>query len=113
MTQIALKVAILDGDSQCLSSLPIGFWASNKSLPTYNYFPLWFYIPCLSYVLMLILFSCNGCADERDDMTRVDSDKFQSIINEVDKLQNLGRFSPLTLTYFFYPFSYNLIGPVV
>ncbi|KAB1226694.1 hypothetical protein CJ030_MR1G008457 [Morella rubra] len=28
-------------------------------------------------------------SDERDDMTRVDSDKFQSIINEVDKLQNL------------------------
>jgi hypothetical protein len=51
----------------------------------------------------------NGCADESEDMIRVDSDKFQSIIDEVESLHNLGILP--TISYLFCYFSFNYILP--
>lgn len=41
-----------------------------------------------------------SCADEREDLTNVDSDKFNSIINEVESLHHFGThliFFPFTV----------------
>lgn len=51
---------------------------------------------------------CNGYADENDDMIRVDSDKFQSIIDEVESLHNLGILPIISYLFFFLPFNYIL-----
>lgn len=52
------------------------------------------------------MFLCNGYADESDDMIRADSDKFQSIIDEVESLHNLGILPNILYLLFYLLFIY-------
>lgn len=45
------------------------------------------------------------CADEREDISRIDSDKFGSIITEVESLHKFGEIF-LSIFFEIFPFSY-------
>jgi hypothetical protein len=94
--------------------------ASNKLLHlnafSFNFYKkrLRFYLFFSSYFSYadLCVCVCNGYADESDDMIRVDSDKFQSIIDEVESLHNLGILPIISyLFFFFFFFFFNYILP--